>query len=216
MKKITVLIIFLFVGSSSYAQVDVAAGMGIDFTSISTLQDYININFAPSNNQIPTFHSSFVLFSEGNYSLNKKFQLGFEYVYTLYTYNTNVGVLGLYDISLVQHKPSVIVYYVFSGKGYRFKFGGGLGPRIGSLTERLPNNVAKTNYTAYGVGYVIKAEAHTLLSRNFYAMIGGDIRLDYPGIPKHNNKALYNSISNMDVNVNSFTVGVKLGISYYF
>ncbi|OGU58803.1 MAG: hypothetical protein A2V66_01705 [Ignavibacteria bacterium RBG_13_36_8] len=212
MKKILFLITLLLFSSSTYAQFDFAGGMGISFVNNSSLRDYLQINF-PSGSKLSTFNSSVEFFIEGDYSVTTSFQLGLEYAYQIYSYTASFSGTYVYDISYGHHKPSVLAYYVISGNGYKFKFGGGAGLRIISLDEKIMNTV---NYSTSGFGVLLKAQGHTLLGGNFYANIGVDLRYDLPGEPKNGSNYIVDNSINQNVNINSLSFGIKLGISYFF
>jgi hypothetical protein len=108
-----------------------------------------------------------------------------------------------------------MAYYVLSGVGYNFKFGAGVGPRFSAVTEEKKWQGTSDDYSSIGFGGLLRVEANTALSENFYANIGGDLRYDVNGEPEdeHGNK-LVNNVEHETVNFNSFSVGIKLGISY--
>ncbi|NMB81979.1 MAG: hypothetical protein GYA14_09190, partial [Ignavibacteria bacterium] len=109
-------------------------------------------------------------------------------------------------------RPSLLGYYVIAGQGYKFKFGGGLGLRLASLNEEI---ITKTNYKANGFGLLVKAEANTLLSDNLYVLMGLDLRYDVTGdLESGSGKKITNLVNNENVNLNSISVGIKIGINY--
>lgn len=201
MKKL--IIVFVFVSSSIFAQIDITGGMGINMVYSSSFTDYVNNNFAQAD-QLPSFKSTGEFFIEADYNLKQNFQIGMEYSLSLFSYNT--PLLGAsYEISYSHHKPSLLAYYVISGEGYKIKFGGGLGYRYVSLDERI---IGTTNYSTSGFGLLLRIQGHTLLSGNLYANIGGDLRNDFLGEIQNPNGQKYN--------LNSLSAGVRLGISYFF
>ena len=211
MKKFIFVIIVIFISKNSQAQVDLASGMGISFVNNSSLTEYLNI-FFPSTEEIGTFSSTAEFYFEADYSLTPSFQLGIEDAYTLYSYSTPLGFTN-YDIEYGHHKPSLLAYYVISGEGYKFKLGGGAGVRIVDLSQKI-DIVEK--FSAIGFGFLLRAQGHTKLGGNFYANVGGTMRFDFPGEPSNGERKIYNSITNENVNINSFSVSVDIGISYFF
>jgi len=66
-----------------------------------------------------------------------------------------------------------------------------------------------------GLADFLRIEANTSLSENVFANIGFDLRYDVNGEPENDNgKTLYNTVMSENVNFNTFSGGVKLGISY--
>lgn len=197
-----------------FAQVELRAGMGIDFTSAPSLTDYINQSYAPSNDQIGSFSAAINFSGEGGLRLSENFQMGLELAYSLSSYNYP-GTSGNYEISYSNIMPSLTAYYVLPGVGYNFKFGGGAGIRLLSADEKRPLLISK-EFTSTGLGILLRAEGNTLLGGNVYANIGADIRYNINGTPKNNGETIYNSASQEDVSFNSFSAGLRLGISYLF
>ena len=196
-------ICFITFTSISMAQFDVSAGMGLNFFSSPDLRDYINSNFA-SADEMSSFNTSADFFGEVGYNLNDKYQIAVEYTLNLYSFNSTFAT-SRYDIQIGQHKPSLIGYYMSVGKGYKFKFGAGIGLRSASVDEELYGTV--TNYTTSGVGILLKAQGDTRLGGNFYALIAGKMSYDMPGE--------ITTLTNGNFDLSSFGVALKLGIAYY-
>ncbi len=211
MKKIVLVLLIFFITKNVSAQVDIATGMGISFLTNSSLSDYFDAYF-PSDERQPTFSSTAEFYLEADFNISPTFQLGIEDVYTLYSYNTSIGFTN-YELEYGHHKPSLLAYYVITGEGYKFKFGGGAGVRIVNLSEK---KIITEDYTAVGIGFLLRAQAHTKLGGNFYANVGGSMRFDFPGEPSDGERTIHNSTINENVNINSFSVSVDIGISYFF
>jgi hypothetical protein len=215
MKKIYVIIILIFLSTTVFPQYSLRAGMGIDFASSPSLTDYINQNFAPSNNQLGTFHAAIVFSGEAGFMAAENYEIGIEVAYLLNSFNY-ASVLGNYDFEYNIIMPTLTSYYVISGSGYNFKFGGGLGVRLVNVDEKLPGRAVTDNYTSTGFGILLRADGNTLLGGNVYANIGFDIRYDLNGKPKNSDTYIRNNIYDEDVSLNSFSAGLRLGVSYIF
>ncbi|MCU7496849.1 MAG: hypothetical protein HF314_06085 [Ignavibacteria bacterium] len=220
MKK-TLFLALLLLSASVNAQsqlFEINAGMGIDLNTTPSLNDYINTGFATSSDERPSINTNVEFYGEVGRQVTDHFQLGVEYALTVASYNTfNDKAGGRYDLSYTMHMPSLMAYYVINGSGYKFKFGGGAGYRIASLDETLAVYPSAVNYKSTGVGFLLKADGSTSLGGNLYANIQGILRLDFLGAPEHNNiKLSYSTFSNEDVNLNSFSAGLRLGLTYMF
>lgn len=209
MKKL-VLFFLIIISAYSFAQKEneIRGSMGIDFVSVPDLKDYLERNYT----DILADFSSSVNFSFGyGRMITKSSQLEFEFGYLLNSYNENSGV-GIYDLSYSQIMPSLLYNYVIDGKGFNFKFGGGAGVRILSITEKLPADPNQYDYSTFGLGFILRGIGNTSISQDVYAHIGADIRYDLSGKPDEN--SMGNKIGN--VNFSSFSIGIRLGISYQF
>lgn len=216
MRKLLFVIIILL-SNKLFAQVELTAGMGIGFVNNSSVADYVNLNFAANGKQLKSFNSAIDFYFEADYSITNSFQLGLEYDEMYFSYTNLQITAGDYELNYYHHKPSAVAYYVYRGEGYNFKVGGGAGPRFVSLEEKLPLVRAKQIYKSSGFGMMIKGQGNTLLGGNFYANIAVDLRYDFPGEPEdEDGQALVNNSYQENVNVNSLTFGLKLGVTYFF
>lgn len=210
MKRLLILFFVLFSLSNVSAQWDLNFAMGLDFKSSPSFRDYVNSSYASPGNQVTTFKSSVGFETEADYKIRENFAIGIEYNLQIDSYTTPIGNGGVYEISYNQHRPSVIAYYVIPGNGYQFKFGGGLGYRYVALSEKV---FTSSNYNASGVGFLMRAIGNTLLSKDFYALIGVDLRYDLPGELSNGSKSLINNATGEKLNLNSISVGIYLGIT---
>jgi len=214
MKKTALLFLLMIVPNFSLAQIELKGTMGINFLSFPSVQDYINENFAPSNTQLSTFNSAVIFTGEVGKFLSQSFELGIEIPYQIYSYTENVGP-GQYELAYNSILPSVMAYYVLLGNGYNVKFGGGAGVRFINVTESKKWQGTEDTFSSVGYGGLIRAEANTALAENVYANIGVDLRYDINGEPENSNgNTLVNNVKGENVNFDTFSLGVKLGISY--
>jgi hypothetical protein len=214
MKYLTLAIFVILIYSTSYSQVSFRAGMGVDYISSPSLYNYFNQNFSDPGSQIGSFRASVNFSGEADYGLSNKYELGLDLTYRLYSYNFS-GSLGSYNLSYHNIMPTFVNYYVIKGDGYEFKFGGGLGIRFLSADENLPGTTTTQTYTSTGIGFLLRAAGNTKISDNLFASILFDIRYDLNGEPKYNGNNLYNAVDKSNVNFNSLSIGVGLGLVYY-
>jgi len=214
MKKITISLFVIVVSVFSFAQTpnEVRASMGIDFVSIPSLKDYID---QLQYEQLPDFNSAVNFSASYGRMISESYQLQAEVGYLLYSF-TSGGIDGQYDLTYSLIMPSILNYYVLYGKGYNFKFGGGVGPRFLSVDESLPGTGSTENYSSVGYGFILRAEGNTAIAENVFAYIATDVRYDVNGEPANNGQKLYNIVYKENVNFNSLSFGIRLGISYQF
>jgi hypothetical protein len=216
MKKFALLFIVFCFCKMLYPQVSLRGGMGINFVSAPSLKDYLNVSqFAPADNQVASFSTAINFSGEVDFRAAANYDLGVEVAYLYNSFNFSPGG-GRYMLSYGILMPTIVNYYVIDGAGYNFKFGGGLGLRLASLSESLPFSSNSNNYSSVGFGILLRAMGNTALGSNVYANIMGDIRYDLNGTPKNNGNALLDRGLNSNVNLNSLSVGLSLGITYIF
>lgn len=210
MKKILIFFFAIIISGLSFAQNqnEVRASMGIDFVSVPDLKDYLERNYT----DVLSDFSSAVNFS-GSYGrmIGETSQLELELGYLLNSYNES-SIGGNYDLTYSLFMPSLLYNYVLDGKGYNFKFGGGAGLRLLSITEKLPADPNDYDYSSLGLGFILRVVGNTALSQNVFAHIGADVRYDVIGKPEDTTET--NSLSS--VNFSSLSFGIRLGISYQF
>ena len=213
MRKKLLVLLFVVLASPLAAQISFTGSMGINYFSASSLKDYLNMNYPSNNGLLSTFNASVGFYGELDIPVSSNYEVGVEYMYQIYSYNAPSLSGGVYDFSLDQQKISALGYYVIHGNGYMFKFGGGAGIRFASANEQI---YTTTNYTSTGFGFLGRALGLTSLGKNFYAVIGVDAAYDFTGEPSNGNQKISNPSLNKNVNLNSFTLGLRIGMTYIF
>ncbi len=214
MKLIYYLYIVFILSNFSFAQVELSASMGINFINSPSLFDYINQNYIQSGGEIiEGFNASVVFSGEAGYNVSESYQPAIEIGYLINSY-TSPGLNGQYEMSYGNLMFSILNYYVINGEGYNFKLGGGGGLRFLSADEKRPATGITQTFSSVGYGFLLRAEGNTLLGGNIYAKIGAQASYDLNGEPENNGTHLTNA--NENVNFNSLSIGLSLGVSYIF
>ncbi len=213
MRNSLILAALILFPSMIYPQIELRAGMGIDFASTPSLKDYINQ--VVGTELLRSLNSSIVFSGEVDYSLNENYFIGIDAGYLINSY-TSLYDLGKYEFAYNVISLSAMNYYVIAGEGYHFKFGGGAGPRFVFADQSLPGTGTTITYKSTGFGLILRADGNTLLGGNVYANIGADIKYDFNGEPKNNGKYLVNTVIPENVSMNSLSFGLRLGVSYMF
>ncbi len=215
MKKVA--LFFLLTAGLLSAQVDLSAGMGISFINTSSLTDYINYAFADSDNKMADFTSAVEFSGEADFDVAPRYQIGFEYATQIYSFNVTSGKAGLYDFSYVAHRPSILGYYIWEGKGYKLKLGAGFGLRYIAAEEQVRTYPNPVEYSAMGFGIIGRGQAHTALDENVFAFLEASLNADFPGeLSDNDDNKIINTSLDENVNMNSVSTTIKVGISYHF
>ncbi|MBX3008746.1 MAG: hypothetical protein KF816_12055 [Melioribacteraceae bacterium] len=192
-----------------YSQWDISASMGLDFRNSASYRDYVNSTF--QSNTTSSFKSAVSFSGEIDYSFSNSFQVGIELNTIIDSQTSPSGSGGLYEVSFTHFKPSVVTYYIIPGEGYQFKLGGGVGLRTVSFSERF---LSQADYNANGLGFLLKAVGNTALSKDFFALIGIDVRYDLPGDLSNNGNKIFNPVTGENLNMNSISVAINLGVTF--
>jgi hypothetical protein len=210
MKYFLTIIVAGLIVTNTTAQNELRAGMGINFGSTPSLKDYINQ--IAGYDELGSFSSSVIFSGEYDYAVSRTYDLGLEVAYLLNS--VTFSTYGTYDFTYHVIMPTVTSYYVLRGEGYNFKFGGGVGLRLVSADESLPATPSATNYKSTGVGFLLRVAGNTRLSTDFYVYISGDLRYDLNGELK--GWTDHHSTNYNQVDLDTFSAGVSLGITYIF
>ncbi len=209
--------IMFFVAANLFAQsneqYELTGGMGIAFESAPSVIDYLNYNFAQSDQLSYAFNSAVEGFAEFDFRYSENIKLGVEYCYNYFSYS-NVNTIGfVYEFDKTIHGLTALGYYIKEGPGYEFKLGGGLGFRYGIVEEKIYQS---ETYTATGFGMLARAQALTSLGGNVYANIGLDARYDIIGVLNNSDGNLYNDATGLEVDLSSLAFSVRIGVTYMF
>jgi hypothetical protein len=207
------LLLFLLLTTPAFAQISFTGSMGINYFSAPAVKDYLNMYYPSGSGLISTFTPSVGFYGELSMPVSANYDIGVEYIYQIYSYNAPSISGGVYNFSLDQQKISLLGYYVIRGTGYQIKFGAGAGLRLASVNEEIYSSL---NYTSSGFGLLGRGCFLTGLGKNLFANIGADIGYDFPGEPSNGGKKIVNGTLNNNINVNSFYLAIKIGVTYTF
>ena len=192
-----------------------SGGMGVEYVSIPDVVDYVNALAAGygATQRVSEFKAGVGFFGALSYPLSPKWILKAEYVYLLVSYNPNIP-LGSSEFTLTIQMPSLILQYVvWDERLYGVKVGGGLGYHLATLATKYA--FVDERLTGNGLGSVIDLEANTAFSDHLFAYLGGDIRFEFIGKLK-NASLMSSSVLFALPTVSAFSIGARLGFSYYF
>lgn len=215
MKKILLLVFITLVNMQ--AQWEVSAGIGVNFTSMPQLREYLNKNYFLNENSLNEYLPAFETGIEVGHQLNKNFQMACEIKYVHNKYFGSLVEIGRFSYDFYQ--PSLIGYYLLSGKNYLFKFGGGIGPRFVFTTlPSGPRLVMKyIDYKGTGYGFLGKIEGQTLLVNNIFAHLDFDLRYNkYGSLSDSAGENLISNVTGKVLTLNAFSVGIKTGLTVKF
>ncbi len=213
--KYSLFIPFLFVlfSFSLHAQTEIRGSMGIDFISSPSLTDYLNQTYAAG--QLSSFNSAIIFSVEADRFLKENYQVGLEISYLINSFNFNQD-FNTYNLSYNILMPAILNYYVIRGTGYEFKFGGGIGIPFVFADEKTIGIDYSTKYKSTGVGIILRVDGNTILSGNIYVNVGADLKYQFNGKPKNGSDYLVNRATGENINFNSFSAGIHLGLTYRF
>lgn len=213
MKKIFFVVVAAVI--SLQAQWEVRGSMGLDIGSMPDLKDYLNANYFTGNDRLSEFTPAVEAGFEIGYQLEEHFQLACELSYEYNSFSSSIISSKSFSYNLLQ--PSLLSYYTINGKGFQFKFGGGLGPRFVFASETSPYTISILKYRSTGYGLVAKVDGITSLGGNYFAYLGFDLRFNQNGnLSTNDGKEKINNITNAALSLNSLSLGIKIGVAVTF
>ena len=192
----------------------IGGGMGITLINSTDIIDYLNTSFMQSS-RIDDFGSAPEFFCFGVFPISGSWGGKIEYAYIFKSYNTPVSGLPDYVFSYYVHMPTMILEYSFINEGFFFKFGGGVGYHVATFSRNL--NISNIEYKSSGVGFKLEAEGNTAFDEHLFGTIGFDVRADFMSeLEDANGNKLFINTTKKNASMNFFTLGLKLGLAYYF
>lgn len=198
----------------------VAAGMGVNYLSMTDVVDLANIASASLGGyqRLPEFKAAAEFFGAVTFPCTPDWLLKLEYAYVLATYNVATAYgSGQAEYTAMAHLPSLIVQYVLvNAPVFNVKVGAGGGYHFGTLA--VSYFTQNDRYSGSGPGFVVEAEGNTAFGESLYAYLGVNIRWDFIG-------TLTNAAGIQPYNAGStgtgttmqfFGLGARLGFTYYF
>jgi hypothetical protein len=192
------------------------AGMGINIVRSAGVVDYIN-STAFFSQRVSDWGTAVDFFGGIEFPISDSWGIMIEHSYVLksYTFEANYGT---YDITCTVQAPTISLEKVYTGKGYFFKYGAGVGPRFGFLSQKVSYGGTETDYTTTGFGLKTEIVGETAFDKNVFGYIAGDMGYDVFGKIGSNIPSANADVSRLssEVSMNYFYAGLRFGIMYYF
>ncbi len=201
--------------TSSPTRVGLSAGLGVSYVNAVDIVNRINsslYSIGVTTERLADFNSAVEFYTALTVPIDKDWVAKLEYAYLLASYNV-ATIYPSSEFSVVTHMPTLIGQYVIVyHETYNVKAGFGLGYHFGSYVERY--YTADATYSGSGFGAKLDLEANTAFGENLFAYLGGDLRWEFIG--KLSNSQSPATNSEVLPTLHFFSIGAKLGFTYYF
>jgi len=187
-------------------------GMGVHLISAPSVVRYVNAAMRTEDGA-DDWGTAVEFFGGLEVPVDASWALKAEYSYLFKSYTIDIAAYsgGLqYSIQA----PSIMLQYVYPGKGFFLKGGVGGGVHWGTVTPPKEYGVT-TSYTASGPGFRIEAEGQTAFDTHLFAYMSGTIGAEFLGTVVSDAGRELNNGSGT-VSLNTVTAGVRFGLMYYF
>lgn len=196
-------------------RIGVSAGMGVNYHNAQDVVNRVNASNVISR-RAENFKSGVEFFGAVSLPLNHDWHAKLEYVHAFSSYSIPSSFIAGFneEFSYSVHMPSVIMQYIlYEAPTYNFKVGAGAGFHFGSYDEKL-TATGTFGASASGLGSVLELEGNTALSENLYAHLGAQMRWEFVG--ELRDGAGRKPLATAPTTLHLFSVGARLGMSYYF
>ena len=202
-------------GTMGESAFGISAGLGVTLIRTADIVDYVN-GVSASVNKVDDFGVAAEFFGSSELRLSAAWGVKFEYAYLLKSHNVTGAGYQDYIVSYGIHIPTLLLQYLIFGKGYIFKFGGGLGYHVANVTQDYAS-LGSLGYKSTGIGIKVEAEANTEFDEHLFGVITGDIRNDIMGeIKDSKGNPLVIPNTGKHATMNFLSLGLKFGMIYYF
>ncbi len=207
----------LFAGLPMQAQPlrpGLSAGMGVTYRSVPDVVTLVNATPGASA-RVSEFNAGAEFFASACFPLTETWALKVDYSYQVTSLNVDT-FSETAQFAIYEHCPTLILQYVLANEGvFNVKAGAGAGYHFGRLTKKF--FYIDAAYSANGPALVAEAEGNTALGEHLFAFLGVNAGWSLVGrlSDSAGNSPGANS-SGEPATLNSFGVGARLGITYYW
>lgn len=196
-------------------RIGLSGGLGVSYVSAPDVVNLINASGGQSE-RASEFKAGAEFFGTLSIPLSEDWGVKVEYAYLILSYSPPVSSLGATDFSVAVHMPTVLGQYTLvDGGTYDVKAGAGAGYHFGSVTEKFVN--LEDRYSGKGLGAVLDLEANSAFGEHVYGYFGGNLRWDFIGtLTNEVGRTARLVSSGSDPTLEFFSVGARLGFTYYF
>ena len=192
-----------------------SAGLGVTLLRATDVVDYITSSYAPPS-RLDDFATAAEFYLAPEILLNESWGFKFEYAYLLKSSEVSLSQGVPYSYSYGIHMPTALAQYLVLGQGYAFKFGGGIGYHFASYSD-VSSPGGSREYHSTGIGLKLEAEGNTAFDDHLFAYIGVDARDNIMGELKDSkDNRLFIASRGSNAKMSFFSIGLKLGFTYYF
>jgi hypothetical protein len=190
--------------------IGISAGMGVNYHTALDIVNRVNGSGITSR-RVDEFTSAVEFFGAVSVPLSTDWVIKGEYVYMLASHSLPSPVIaGTVEFTYVLHMPTIVGQYIlFEAPSYNLKAGAGLGFHFGSYDEKF----FRTSYNASGLGSLLELEGNTALGEKLFAHLGTQFRWEFVGELRNN--AGQTPLNAVSTTLHFFSIGARLGITYY-
>ena len=194
-----------------------AFGMGASYGNNKSLNTFIgyelpNYNTLSESQKLKDFRTAFEFFGNVERQISKNIAVKLDYSYLIKSNKVAMYQSNTFDYN--NHQFVLALNYVMPGEYYFFKFGAGAGPVFSSL-ESISSTTRSGTYTSTGVMAKAEGTFSIQMGKNLAGYINGYVGNVFAGNLKGGDGNELKNAAGDTVNLNSFMIGLRLGVEFY-
>ncbi len=193
-------------------QLAITSGMGIDYSYVPMVVDYINNNYA-NGKVLSEVNTAVEFWGSMNYPISDKFDVELDYAYNYFSYSDFLFMGSYYELSKTSNIISGLILYKIPISNVIFRFGLGGNANFVTLEEKV---LQKNSGSAIGFGLSGKTEMLVPFSENTFASLSTVVRYALIGTANSDNYIFYDEVTAKEVELNYLSAIFRIGLHYKF
>lgn len=196
--------------------ISISFGMGVNYCNNPSLVNFIgddvpNYEYIPNNEKVSDYSSAIQFFGAVEFQIKKNFSVKPEYSYQIKS--ISVASNSNYQYNYTANQPMLMLNYIFAQKHSYIKMGIGGGYFFYSFTRKYVNT--ESNYNSSGAAIKTELTLNAQLSTSTATYLSGFLMQSFSSDLKNDDGAYLLSTNGDKVNLNSFGLGVRLGVEIF-
>ncbi|MEO8209376.1 MAG: hypothetical protein ABI840_02360 [bacterium] len=196
--------------------VSISFGMGVSTSNNPSLTNFIeldvpNYSFDPNTEKVGKFTTGIGFFGGVEFQVKKNFSVKPEYSY--FIKSIDIPSNANYQYHYNSNQPMVMFNYIFSQRNSFIKFGLGGGYFFNNFTRKVIN--IETEYSSSGAAIKFEGIFNAQLGKSAATYFSGFLVQSFSSDLKNSNGNYLLDLNGGKVNLNSFGLGVRLGLEIF-
>ncbi|MBM4158044.1 MAG: hypothetical protein FJ216_04590 [Ignavibacteria bacterium] len=203
--------------STKRKPVSLSFGMGASYGSDNSLINFLQYELPyypniPESNKYSDFNGAFDFWGGIEYQFLKNFSIKGEY--TLFSKTMNLAQYPFYDFSYINHQPYLLLSYIMPYGHSLIKIRGGGGLILSRFYYKLSGG--ELTYKSTGLGIKLETSLNIQISTHTAGYFCLYINQTFNSPLEDSNGNNLKAKNNSNVNLNSFSFGVRIGAEVFF
>ncbi|MDQ3020191.1 MAG: hypothetical protein M3R36_06445 [Bacteroidota bacterium] len=196
--------------------VSISFGMGVSTSNNPSLKNFIELDvpnyiFDPNIEKVSEFTTGIGFFGGVEFQIKNNFSIKPEYSYFIKA--IDIPSNANYQYHYNSNQPMIMFNYIFSQRNSYIKFALGGGYFFNNFTRKVIN--IETEYSSSGAAIKFEGIFNAQLGKSAATYFSGFLVQSFSSDLKHSNGNYLLDLNGGKVNLNSFGLGVRLGLEIF-